>query len=801
MKKSILSLALAVLMVMTLFTVGAFADGDTLTVGVGENYTTISDAVKAAKDGDTIYIKDGTYQETVTITGKALTLEGESRDGVIIKFDYSSRNTTAKYNGTECYPIVSSDSALTIKNLTIAGPTAQHHGIGGVYASADLTMDSVTVKDIRCTADGGEVCGVQYGKGIMVDGSGNVSITNCEISDFQKAAIDVNTSGTVFIDNNIIKGVGSQAIIAQNGIVARNGDVTISNNEISDLSYTAENEWKYGSTGIYPLGDVTSLTIKGNLIDNVDGAMYLGSVAEEVLAAAQIIDNTVINLPAPVTNETTGSIYATIKDAVDDANNGDTITVAPGTYNMDPDECIIIDKKLTIRGAGESTVISGSGTTDYGLGLFTFNAGSEGSVIEDLTINYTASGAQRSAVYFNYGFEGSADNVTKITNVHFKGADSLEEIDAERAIAIGSTYIDGGYIEISGCTIENFAYGMYFNAVHDLAITGNTINGTKYNGINIAGDGNIACEYINIAGNTLTNIAAANYNSDLYSSGISIGQNSSDIDIADNAISMLNGKPGIYFVPKADGTPAGYVVTILDGKTVIDQIAVSSDNNTIILPDAPKNSGYIFLGWRCDNVTYKAGETVTVNSDMTFTAVWGNLPDVDPEDPEEPEVPDFPFYDVNIRDWYYDAVYYVWDKGLMDGVDTHEFAPNATLTRAMVWTIIARAEGVDTTGGSSWYAKAQEWVVAKGISDGENPSAAITRQELVTMLYRLAGEPSVSGSITAPDAASVSSWASDAMVWAMNIGLIEGDENGAVTPTATATRAQAAAIFMRYIEA
>ena len=69
------------------------------------------------------------------------------------------------------------------------------------------------------------------------------------------------------------------------------------------------------------------------------------------------------------------------------------------------------------------------------------------------------------------------------------------------------------------------------------------------------------------------------------------------------------------------------------------------------------------------------------------------------------------------------------------------------------------------------------------------------------MLYRLAGEPTVSGSVTAPDASSVSAWASDAMVWAMNIGLIEGDENGAVTPTATATRAQAAAIFMRYIEA
>ena len=246
--------------------------------------------------------------------------------------------------------------------------------------------------------------------------------------------------------------------------------------------------------------------------------------------------------------------------------------------------------------------------------------------------------------------------------------------------------------------------------------------------------------------------------------------------------------PNYWFVTvKYDSGAADKVYNVVKGKA-------------FTLPDAPGNSGYIFLGWRCGDVTYKAGEAVDITSDTTFTAVWGNLPDVDPEEPEEPEVSDFPFYDVNVRDWYYDAVKYVYNKGLMDGVDTHEFAPNATLTRAMVWTIIARAEGVDTTGGNSWYAKAQEWVVANGVSDGEHPSAAITRQELVTMLYRLAGEPSVSGSITAPDASSVSAWASDAMVWAMNIGLIEGDENGAVTPTTTATRAQAAAIFMRYLE-
>ena len=100
-------------------------------------------------------------------------------------------------------------------------------------------------------------------------------------------------------------------------------------------------------------------------------------------------------------------------------------------------------------------------------------------------------------------------------------------------------------------------------------------------------------------------------------------------------------------------------------------------------------------------------------------------------------------------------------------------------------------------GGATWYAKAQAWVVAKGISDGENPSAAITRQELVTMLWRLAGEPVVNYTLTSPDADAISGWAYEAMRWAVSEGIIEGDENGLIHPTATCTRAEAAAILMR----
>ena len=219
----------------------------------------------------------------------------------------------------------------------------------------------------------------------------------------------------------------------------------------------------------------------------------------------------------------------------------------------------------------------------------------------------------------------------------------------------------------------------------------------------------------------------------------------------------------------------------------------------------PIRSGYAFLGWDDGTHIYSSESEYTFTSSVTFNAVWVRHPDTpyvpEPEQPVEPETPTFPFYDVPTSAWYYSAVKYVYENKLMDGVDTYEFAPNATLTRAMVWTIIARMSGVDTTGGNTWYAKAQEWVITNGISDGENPTAAITREEFVTMLWRLAGEPIYTGDLSrVPDAGSISTWAQNAMLWSYATGLTEGDENGALTPLATATRAQAAAMIMRFCE-
>ena len=258
------------------------------------------------------------------------------------------------------------------------------------------------------------------------------------------------------------------------------------------------------------------------------------------------------------------------------------------------------------------------------------------------------------------------------------------------------------------------------------------------------------------------------------------------------------------------GTPTKSTI-VQAGEGGADPVYKLSELLEEINAPEPIRSGYAFLGWDDGTHIYSSESEYTFTSNVTFNAVWVRHPDTpyvpEPEQPVEPETPTFPFYDVPTSAWYYTAVKYVYDNKLMDGVDTYTFAPNDTLTRAMVWTIIARMSGVDTTGGNSWYAKAQEWVITNGISDGENPTAAITRQELVTMLYRYAQikgyDVSVGEStniLSYVDATSISEYAMSAFQWACGSGLTEGDENGALTPLATATRAQAAAMIMRFCE-
>ena len=232
--------------------------------------------------------------------------------------------------------------------------------------------------------------------------------------------------------------------------------------------------------------------------------------------------------------------------------------------------------------------------------------------------------------------------------------------------------------------------------------------------------------------------------------------------------------------------------------------AVSPKNaakgDTVTITVTPDN------GYKVDKVTVTNanGNTITVtdkgNGKYTFTMPASKVT-VTPTFVKIAQQPTGKtFSDVAKSDWFADAVAYVTDKGLMNGTGSDTFSPNASTTRGMLMTVLARYAGEDTTGGSPWYQKGMNWAKAKGVSDGTNPEVNITREQLVTMLYRYAGSPKANGSLDSfSDAASVSSYAVNAMQWAVANGIVNGS-NGKLNPQNNATRAEVAAILMRFCE-
>ena len=159
------------------------------------------------------------------------------------------------------------------------------------------------------------------------------------------------------------------------------------------------------------------------------------------------------------------------------------------------------------------------------------------------------------------------------------------------------------------------------------------------------------------------------------------------------------------------------------------------------------------------------------------------------------------YEDVRLGDWFYDSVEYVYTRGMMSGVSATQFGPYGQATRGAIWTALAAHAGFDINGGATWYERGQYWAVNRGITDGESPSGTITREQLVTMLWRYKGSPMVFGGDLwqFTDGYAVSSYAMDAMRWAVSTGLI-GGANGRLSPQASTTRAEAATILARFCQ-
>lgn len=157
------------------------------------------------------------------------------------------------------------------------------------------------------------------------------------------------------------------------------------------------------------------------------------------------------------------------------------------------------------------------------------------------------------------------------------------------------------------------------------------------------------------------------------------------------------------------------------------------------------------------------------------------------------------FVDVPRSEWYYSSVEFAWQRDWMSGISDTRFAPNQAASRAMIWTVLARMNHVSTEGvpGRPWYEAGRLWAMGQGVTDGANPMEPVTREQLAAMLWRNAGGPGGGSLDGFSDAAEVDGYAVRAVQWAVSQGILQGN-GGRLNPKGVATRAEAAAMMMRY---
>ncbi len=759
---------------------------------------TFEDALSKATAGDTLILAPGEYEtpENLWFT-TPVNIIGSGSDNTMIE--------GALWLGGGNGVPVEDVNTLTVKEVRFVNEDGLDNWSNAGLAFTQIYGCDITVEN--CVFDGW-----QYG--VHMNGKNNGTVLNFVNVDFK----------------NTFVGISAQLDGAKIGQIAENV-TTDEYNAFAVQAFTdAEHDYNYYTFADFNTARASSTETGISDLDNselAEGIAYEnggGMLRGYVLTDDDNVQAAIDKLPD------VGKLY---------------IVLTPGEYNG-----FTVDKSLTILGANAGknpNDVEGHGPLSKITGKVTINGytnGNKPTVVFDgvaftgegriwsqngngfcginLTVqNCMAVNISDHFVYTTNPGTGDYRNGTiKIIDNYVSGVRNT----AKTASAFNLWYAEEHII--MGNVVESVDYNAFNlnDTVGDVTFMDNKISYVGQNGFQIANSAAEGADVV-IGNNEFTNVAG----NAIYFLGHSTdpAQIKSDIEILNN---RMNGCGGAIVFEKvssvnaeaednfADGVPVGIVfkdsedVNVANVNVLIDGVVVYASSGkvpySIQLPAAPSKPGYIFMGWKgSDGHTHQANETVTVEKDMTFTAVWSALPDIEPGEPDEPDVPDFPFTDVSVNAWYYEAVKYVYENGIMNGMDRYSFQPNGTLTRAMVWTMLARLDGVDTEGGNSWYAKAQEWATANSVSDGENPTGEVTREQLVTMLYRYAQYKGYDVSIgedtnilSYVDVDQVSDWAMEAFQWACGSGVIEGDENSALTPKASTTRAQAAAMFMRFIE-
>ena len=808
MKRRFIPLLLAAALCLGLLTIGAAAEGPY--TADDYSYVYVNDTDLVTKQDHTVACGEGTATlnvDTATLTLEDATLEigninayfeSQAEEKTLTVVLKGENSITTQYSGiyTNGNMVVNAEPGASIK----VNSTSNNYN--GFYAENDLTIDGGTYEvssgypafcsDADLTIQGGaKVVNATATNGSAIYAANTVIITG--------EGTSVNTDAYYC------------AVRGDGGVTISGGAVLVGHSENDHPVYTRGALLLDGAdvTLTSDYGSATALFADSKEPFNINN-----SKVTVTTASTSIFSQGNINITDSVLNINSGANPINALGALSISGSG-TVVTAKGAYPVAGGVIEISGGSVTVNTTGGTAISGDNGVTISG-----------GSSVSASTT------AAMAAIYSENG------------NIEFEGADTKVSASSAQDSAIftrdGSITLDAGVIEAksakgfapvvardsdedgtsaSASSIiigENFATGgnIVATTVWKVDDNGNYYADTMLvpADTQLNEDGLLPEDYVpeeseivveKLADYSAVDAAVAKAQS-LYRGDYV------NFDAVERALAAVEYGLGASHQAEVDAMAKAITdaiaelqkIPVLNAETYAVNIAASEHGKvsanlsnasagSVITLTATPDEGYELLSISVRDADGKPvaldGMKFTMpESSVTVTAVFGQG--------------GLPFVDVSVNAWYYESVKAAYEAGLMNGVTDTEFAPNAPLTRAMIWTILARASGVETEGGATWYAKAQEWAVTKGVSDGEDPLGNVTREQLVTMLWRLNGSEVMTGYIgNYIDTGDISEWANQAMLWAVQNGIIEGDENMALAPKADTTRAQAATFFVRYL--
>lgn len=879
MKKRFLSIMMALALMLTLLPTAALAAGDTgETCDSGAecdhfaeignlHYDTLAGAVAAVTDDTETTIKllkNANGDGIKVTTGKKIIFD-------LNNCTYNIDGTTVGSTGTETNGFqLLKGSTVTFKNGTLTSNKAKIL----IQNYSNLTLDQVKL-------DGSQIAEKNY---TLSNNCGDVLIKDSTITAPARGyAFDVyfwpdgsyRDGVSVTVENSTINGKiecaegndtsqlsGKNNLIITDGSTI-NGDIDIQAVESVSISDARVN------------GSISNSDTGGSVL--VQSSVVTGAITDEA-GTMVIIDSTngeesIDQVPDGVVATVGGKNYSTIKEAIDAAGDGDTVTLLANvteSITIGEGETIVLDLNghtltntegshtITNNGAltVQDTSAGGTGTVDnvthargalvnYGTAELeggTFTRSAEASISPDdagdnswYVIDNQGTMTIDGATVKNKGYYSSLiRNLGKSASDPAKLTVSNGLIQQDNFIALknddyGELIVTGGTIisdeqalqnwsqaDLSGGTFDGnvitWSYGDHPSSTtisDEAKITGNVI------AVNYDGDKE-SIATVNITGGTVVGaISKGTYNDGIGIVPAEPTVESSKIQVSGGVFTedptpyLTSGKE---LIRNADGTYSVRNETPSSGGSsdpTYSPVMDVSDGGTVrVNPRTPEEDDEVTItvdpdsGYEVDEVTVtdRNGREVKVTAERdgtyTFTQPRGR---VTISVTFVREGGSTFFSDVPESFWAYDEIAWAYDNGYVNGTSASSFSPNASISRQQVWMILARLSGADPANMSA----AREWAVTNGVSDGTTPGGAVTRQQLVALLYRYATLMGYANDQRAdlsayPDAGTVAGYAVEPMQWSVANSIVGGTSNGTLDPTGTATRAQFAVILYRF---